>query len=984
MKAKTFSCALLMSLLPLAVQAQTGQVTGVVTSTIGQPLAGVQVGVVGSQLRTVTAADGRYSLANVPIGPRAIQASSIGYASSEQVVNVTAGSAVTANFQLEDRAIALKEIVVVGYGTQRREQVTGAVASVTSDEFVQGPARDAAALIAGKVAGLQISQPSGNPRAGTQIRLRGTTTLNSSSSPLVMIDGVPGELETVPAQDIETISVLKDGSAAAIYGSRATNGVILITTKKHAGGAPTLRYDGYISQSMLYRTPDFLTAADYRRLKAEGRPFEDLGFNTNWQDVVLREPFSQRHNLSISGGALNTNYTAALDFDGTEGIFNRSDNQEVTARANIRHTMFNGKLEAEGTFLNRTETAYDGTGFNGIWRQTLIRNPTDRVTDDNGKWIETAGYMYTNPAQSIAESNGEIEERVQRLHARFTLRPIQQLSISLLAGTTRGSALRGSATTFLHSSNTQSASGGTASRSIDSERDRIAELTGTFAETWRNHNFTLLGGYGYQDETDEGFSASNSRFTTDQFDWNQLQSGTGVRDGVTGPPSSSKSDSKLINMFGRLNYDYAGKYLLMMSVNREGSSRFGAGNKWGIFPGVSAGWRISEESFMDRFSFIDDLRLRAGWGITGIAPGSPYQSLNTYTYSNADRMLANGTWVQGFRPSRNANPNLKWEEKTELNFGANFALFNSRLNGAIDVYQRETNDMLFNASVPAPPYQFSTITANVAKMKNNGYEVELGYDIVNRPGFRWTTNANWSHNTNKLVSLSDEVFRAQDCFNQGGTGEPIQQSTHRTCVGDPVGNFFGWESVDIADDGKWLVRAEGDSLTSAFRAGDRRILGNGIPKENFGWNNEVQFRNFDLNVNMRGAAGFQILNFMRMYYENPTVSQYNMLKSAFHKVYGKRELANSLVYVSYYVEDGDYIKLDNATLGYTVPRGSLGRLSSALSGVRFYLSGRNLLTLTGYKGLDPEVPTSGLAPGIDDRDTYPTIRTFTFGATFTF
>ena len=983
MKAKIFSCALLMSLLPLAVQAQTGQVTGVVTSTAGQPLAGVQVGVVGSQLRTVTAADGRYSLANVPIGPRAIQASSIGYASSEQVVNVSAGSAVTANFQLEDRAIALKEIVVVGYGTQRREQVTGAVASVTSDDFVAGPARDAAALIAGKVAGLQISQTSGNPRGESQIRLRGTTTLNSSSSPLVMIDGVPGELETVPAQDIESISVLKDGSAAAIYGSRATNGVILITTKKHAGGAPTLRYDGYLSQSKLYRTPDFLTAADFRRLAAEGRPFTDLGNNTNWQDVVLREPFSQRHNLSISGGALNTNYTAALDFDNAEGIFNRSDNQELTARANIRHSMFNGKLEAEGTFLNRTETAYAGTGFNGIWRQALIRNPTDKVKTDDGKWQETAGYMYTNPAQSIAESNGEVEERVQRLHARFTLRPIQQLSISLLAGSTRSSTLVGSATTFLHPSNTQSASGGTASRSLDSGRDRIAELTGTFAESFRNHNITLLGGYGYQDEMDEGFNASNSRFTTDQFDWNALQSGTGVRDGVTGPPSSSKSDSKLINMFGRLNYDYANKYLLMVSVNREGSSKFGAGNKWGIFPGVSAGWRISEESFMNRFSFIDDLRLRAGWGITGIAPGGSYQSLNTYSYTT-DRMLYNGTWVQGYRPTRNANPNLKWEEKTELNFGVNFALFNSKLNGVIDVYERETNDMLYGASVPVPPYQFGSITANVAKMKNNGVEVELGYDIVNRPGFRWTTNANWSKNTNKLVSLSDEVFQAADCFNTGGTGEPIQQSTHRTCVGDPVGNFFGWESVDIADDGKWLVRAQGDSLTSAFRAGDRRVLGNGIPKQNFGWNNEIQVRNFDLSVNMRGAADFQILNFMRMYYENPTVTQYNMLKSAFHKVYGKRELANSLVYVSYYVEDGDYIKLDNATLGYTVPRGSLGRLSSALSGVRFYVSGRNLATFTGYKGLDPEVDTSGLTPGTDNRDTYPTIRTFTFGATFTF
>jgi hypothetical protein len=276
-------------------------------------------------------------------------------------------------------------------------------------------------------------------------------------------------------------------------------------------------------------------------------------------------------------------------------------------------------------------------------------------------------------------------------------------------------------------------------------------------------------------------------------------------------------------------------------------------------------------------------------------------------------------------------------------------------------------------------------------MRNNGIEAELSYDVFNRPGFRWTTSANWSHNSNELVSLSDETFRADDCFQPGGpngghTGEPIQQFTHQVCIGEPIGNFYGWQSVDVAEDGTWIVLDSAGAPIS-FRdqtAADRRVLGNGLPKQFFAWNNYAQIGSFDLSVNMRGAANFQILNFMRMYYENPRIVQYNMLRSALDPVYGKRLLDNDLAYVSYYIEDGDYVKLDNITLGYTLGEGMLGRIGSALAGARVYVSGRNLLTITGYQGMDPEVSTSGLAPGNDSRDQYPTTRTFTAGVTFRF
>jgi TonB-linked SusC/RagA family outer membrane protein len=585
---KTFCSTLLLSLFaPLALHAQgTGQITGLVRAESGEPVPGAQVTVVGTQLRAITAANGRYTIADVPRGAQRVRVSVLGYATMEVPVTVDGPSVL--DIQIVSEAIALREVVVVGYGTQRRETVTGAVASVTAADFVKGPARDAASLIAGKLPGLAVTQPSGNPTSGAQIQLRGRTTIQGPTNPLILIDGVPGGLQTVAPEDIEAISVLKDGSASAIYGTRASNGVILITTKRHAGGAPTLRYDGYIGQSTIYNSPQFLTAADYRQQIAAGtRPATgdagDFGFNTDWLNAVLREPASYRHSFSLSGGALNTNYTASLNLENEQGIFNRSDNKELTARASIRHQMFNGKLEAEGNFLSRTQNYFSGPDFNYAWRQALIRNPTDRVQNDAGVWQERTGYFYVNPVVLIDEQNGQVENRNTRLHGMLTFRPTDNWRISLLGGTEKSSGLSGTATTFLHSSNTQGNSGGTASRGTSSGEDRIAELTSTFTNSFGDHSVTLLGGYSYQDFVDESFNAGNSKFPTDLFGWDQLQRGSALGEG-TASISSNKSGSKLIGFFSRLNYDWKGKYLLMGSVRYEGNSKFGADHKWGCSP----------------------------------------------------------------------------------------------------------------------------------------------------------------------------------------------------------------------------------------------------------------------------------------------------------------------------------------------------------------------------------------------------------------
>ena len=988
MRSRIIGCALLLGfLLPGIGRAQApGRIAGAVTSDDGRPVPNAQVSVQGTRFGARSDSSGHYRIVGVPAGQYSVRATSLGHGASMLNVTVTAGAEATVDFKLPVVAAQLEQVVVTGYGEQRRGEITSAVANVTSDQFVQGPARDAGSIIAGKVPGLAITTPSGDPRSGTQISLRGVTTISGSTNPLILIDGIPGNLNTVAAPDIDAVSVLKDGSAAAIYGSRASNGVILITTKRHAGNKPSLRYDGYLSQQAIYNRPDFLTAADYRRLKADGKDFQDLGSSTDWQKSILRSPMSQRHNVSIDGGDLSTNYTGSLTYDQAQGIFLRSDNQEVTARANIRHTMFNGKLGVNAHFVNSTQDYFTGPDYNWAWRQALIRNPTDQVKTADGYWQERGTYMYQNPVGLIDEQNGQYEGRDVRLNGTVTAQPFESLKLALTGGTTRFSSLSGTATTFKHVNTTLNGQNGTASRNSSSNVDRILEGTGTYSHAFGSNDVTLLGGYSYQDFVNEGFFASNFEFPTDLFGYDALQSGAALSEGKSSL-SSSKSGYKIIGFFSRLNYDWRNRYLLMGSMRYEGNSRFGADHKWGVFPAVSAAWRISDERFMHRFSFLNDLKLRAGYGVTGIAPTSSYLSLTSYRYGA--KFLYNGNWVQGLAPARNPNPDLRWEEKHEVNTGVDFSAIDSRLTGSLDVYRRETKNLLYNYSVPVPPYLFNNMLANVGSMRNSGVELELGYDVIRGRNFRWNTNANWSKNDNLLLTLSNQTFQpSSDCFTTGYTGEPIQTSTHQVCVGKPIGNFFGWKSVDIDDKGEWIVLDKDNKPIPIRQAkpGDRQILGNGIPKQYAAWNNSLRFHDFDLDVNMRGAFKFQILNFQRMYYENPKITQYNMLRSAFDNAYGKHQVNYDLAYVSYYIENGDYWKLDNATFGYTIPERYLGRLATSVSNARIYFSGRNLLTITGYKGMDPEVSTStgNLDPGNDNRDQYPTTRMFTFGMSISF
>jgi TonB-linked SusC/RagA family outer membrane protein len=973
----------------LTATAQQREITGTVTGTDGVPVAGATVMIENTFTGVSSDAEGNFSIVVSP-SDRYLLVSFIGM--KQKRVEITSASFY--EVELEFDVLGLEEVVVVGYGTQKKGDVTSSIASVKSENFVKGSVVDAAQLIQGKVAGLAVVMPNGDPTAGTQIMLRGTSSLKGGSSPLVLIDGVPGSLSTVAPEDIESIDVLKDGSAAAIYGTRGTNGVVIITTKRSQYEAqPTIEYSGYVSISNIAnnRKADFMNADDLREKWAEGYSFnganlQDFGEDTDWLGEITRTGVTQSHNISVRGGSSNSNYVASLNYKDIQGTFIGTNNNTVTGRIDLNHMMYDGKIKVNlSTIMSeqKYDAKGDGYGFNSIaYRYALIRNPTEPVYGTDGaKWFERNIYVYDNPVGYIEETIGQNLYRNIRLSASLTYSPMPGLDIKGMFTKRGNSEIRGYYQTKDHVSTTKLGRNGYASRGSNDYVSNLGELTATYQKSFGDHRINALAGYSYEDEVSEGFWMQNWDFPTDAFTYNNMGTGFALTRGEA-PHSSSKSSEKLIGFFTRVSYSYADKYMAMVSMRREGSSKFGEDNKWGNFPGISLGWNIDRENFMENVTFIDLLKLRAGFGITGINILGPYQSLSSLDYSSSNAMLYNGTWVYGLTPVRNPNPNLKWEKKEEYNLGLDWSVTGGRVGGSFDFYTRLTKDMLWDYSVPVPPYLYGTMTANVGEIKNTGFEALVNVIPVQTPGFSWNADFTYSTNSNELVSLNNDQFQTtNDFFYTGHTGEPIQTTTHRVDIGGPIGNFWGLKVVDIDNDGIWIVETPEGELISALDASDadKQVLGNGLPKHYLSWSNTINFKGFDLNVNMRGAFGFQILNFQRMYYENPTIN-YNVLNSAFDLVYDKAVLQDVQRFVSYYVEDGDYWKIDNVTLGYTF---DMGRVTS-IKNLRVYFSGMNLAVLTGYKGMDPEVNMRGLSPGMDSRDKYPTVTSYTFGVNMTF
>jgi len=977
---------LLLTLLSFSLTALAQQkVTGKVKDSSGEPVIGASVVVKGNNtMGTITDFDGNFML-DVP-AKSVLVISYIGYVTQEVP---TAGKN-SLEIVLKEDTKTLDEVVVIGYGTQRKGDVTSSVASVKADNFVKGAVKDVGQLIQGKVAGLAITNPNGDPTGSTQIRLRGTNTIGgANTAPLVLIDGIPGELGTVAPEDVESVDVLKDGSAAAIYGTRGTNGVILITTKQAKGvDINQVEYNGYVSTSLIAKKLDMLNADEFRTLY----PDQDHGADTDWIDEISRTPVSHVHNLSLMGGNSKTNYIANLNYASRQGVMKKSDFESFQGRIEVTHRMFDDKLKLKfGLFgkKNQMESTTSGGSFRGwVYGQATRRNPTDPVRNEDGTWNENVSkFEYENPLALLYEAEGNVKKTQLRYNGNIVYNPIKDLTLSAVFSYIRDNMNRGYGETLNHISALRDGLAGWSSVGAYTKMEKLMELTAQYNKEIGAHKFSVLGGYSYNETDFEELWIDNYGFQDDYFGgWHNIGIGSALKDGKANI-GSKKTPTNLIGFFGRATYSFKNRYLLMGALRYEGASQlWGTDNAWGLFPSISVGWRITEEAFMKNQKIFDDLKLRVGYGVTGSQPKDPFLGVAMLKYGSY--AFVNGNWVQTIVPASNPNPDLKWEEKKETNIGLDFVSWGGRLSGSIDYYNRDVDGLIYEYGVPTPPNLYNKTMANGGTMRNRGVEVLVTVVPVQNKDFEWSTTGTFSLNSNKLISLSGSIFKSDyDYFNTGTVEYSGQVAdSHRVQVGESIGNFYGFKVVDVDSEGRWIYEDRNGELVNykdfTHAPEDKHVIGNGLPKWYAGWNNTLRYKNFDLNVTMRGAFGFQIINGGRMNYENVKNSRFeNRLKSVNDLVFGKHTLSPEVEpeFNSYYVEDGDYWKIDNITLGY-----SFGQVGKYIKSLRIYGSVLNALTITGYKGIDPEVSTDGLTPGYDTRDRYPSVRSFTFGVNVKF
>ena len=977
---------LLLTLLSFSLTALAQQkVTGKVKDSSGEPVIGASVVVKGNNtMGTITDFDGNFML-DVP-AKSVLVISYIGYVTQE--VPTTGKNSL--EIGLKEDTKTLDEVVVIGYGTQRKGDVTSSVASVKADNFVKGAVKDVGQLIQGKVAGLAITNPNGDPTGSTQIRLRGTNTIGgANTAPLVLIDGIPGELGTVAPEDVESVDVLKDGSAAAIYGTRGTNGVILITTKQAKGvDINQVEYNGYVSTSLIAKKLDMLNADEFRTLY----PDQDHGADTDWIDEISRTPVSHVHNLSLMGGNSKTNYIANLNYASRQGIMKKSDFESFQGRIEVTHRMFDDKLKLKfGLFgkKNQMESTTNGGSFRGwVYGQATRRNPTDPVRNEDGTWNENVSkFEYENPLALLYEAEGNVKKTQLRYNGNIVYNPIKDLTLSAVFSYIRDNMNRGYGETLNHISALRDGLAGWSSVGAYTKMEKLMELTAQYNKEIGAHKFSVLGGYSYNETDFEELWIDNYGFQDDYFGgWHNIGIGSALKDGKANI-GSKKTPTNLIGFFGRATYSFKNRYLLMGALRYEGASQlWGTDNAWGLFPSISVGWRITEEAFMKNQKIFDDLKLRVGYGVTGSQPKDPFLGVAMLKYGSY--AFVNGNWVQTIVPASNPNPDLKWEEKKETNIGLDFVSWGGRLSGSIDYYNRDVDGLIYEYGVPTPPNLYNKTMANGGTMRNRGVEVLVTVVPVQNKDFEWSTTGTFSLNSNKLISLSGSIFKSDyDYFNTGTVEYSGQVAdSHRVQVGESIGNFYGFKVVDVDSEGRWIYEDRNGELVNykdfTHAPEDKHVIGNGLPKWYAGWNNTLRYKNFDLNVTMRGAFGFQIINGGRMNYENVKNSRFeNRLKSVNDLVFGKHTLSPEVEpeFNSYYVEDGDYWKIDNITLGY-----SFGQVGKYIKSLRIYGSVLNALTITGYKGIDPEVSTDGLTPGYDTRDRYPSVRSFTFGVNVKF
>jgi iron complex outermembrane receptor protein len=980
--------------------AQSQLITGTVKDSSGRPMAGVSVSVKGKNLVTISKSNGKFDIP-AQTGEKLVFS---GISLEDQEVMI--GSSTNIEVTMHTSAQMMSDVVIVGYGKASRKSLTSAITTIKPEELNRGAIADVGQLLQGKVPGLNITT-SGDPNRPAAVVLRGTSTINSPGGPFYVIDGVPGvDIALIAPADIASMDILKDAAATAIYGNRASNGVIIVTTRRSKKGQATVSYDGYVGIEKVSRRLDMMDAGQLRDFLSKNgsafTPADDQGANTDWQKETQRsEAVSTSHNIYLGGGSDHGTYSASLNYLSKPGILQNSNLKRIIARLSVEQMFLNDKVKLGLNVTNSNNDVDDIPYRNTVLLQSATYLPVSPVKNANGTYFENfTKTAYYNPVAMMnhSQSNNKINYLMANMTAQAKLPfgftydvNLAYLNNSNLYGSYldkyftsnyNGMYDNPDPTTYGHGLQSFGTNG-QANRQAYRNTSKILETYVTWDKVIGKHNINAVLGYSWQEnENGDGFQVTTYNFPVDNIGYQNLSLSNSyaysTKIGLGADFIYGKT--RLISDFGRLKYTFNDKYILQASIRRDGSSVFGANKEWGYFPSVAVGWRVSEESFMKQQDIFSDLKLRASYGITGNAFGvGPYAaqfiigSQGTYYY-NGSNLSALGATIA-------ANPDLQWEEVATTNAGLDFTILKGKLGGSVDVYKKKTTKMIFDYNVDPLLVPAGKIKANGGSLENKGIELALTANIVSNSTFSWTSNLNLAHNDNKITSMRNPLFAGGDSLATGfpeGAGQS-GSSLELLKEGHPVGQFFSLEYADKNSAGvSQFVAKDGKTLTTApLRGTDYHYLGNAQPKLLLGWSNTFKYTDWDLRVAIRGVFGNKIFNATRADLFRPNTAQYtNILVDAAGETTAD---VNSYRYSSRFIESGNYIRFDNATLGY-----NLKNVGNYVKSIRLYVTGNNLFVITKFKGIDPEVNQGGSVPGIDYNNFYPKTRTFLFGANVSF
>ena len=974
---------------------QALEITGVVFDENDNTIPGVSIVEKGTANGTVTDIDGKFII-GVKGRSSTLIFSFVGYKKQEIVLNDQT------NYQvhLVTSNINLDEVVAIGYGKLTRKDVTSSITTVNAKDLNVGVYTDPSQLLQGKVPGLTITQTS-DPNGKSSITLRGASTLRTGEAqePYYVIDGIPGmSLSLIAPEDIESIDVLRDASATAIYGSKAANGVIIVTTKKGSkNGQTNVSYSSYVAVDNVLKNLDMMTASELSTYAASNNVSlpNNEGASTDWQKEVQRTGFSHNHNVSINGGDQKTNYSTSINYMNKQGVIKNTDVDRLIARSFLQTTTLDDHLTLSfginGSITNNQNVSMGDQGTSVLDAMNYY-SPLVPTKNADGSWYQSSGISQNyNPLSILNEDQYNTESK--------RLQGVAKVSLKIIDGLVYNLGLSYQNEQYIYSNYNTSASqifesqNGQASRTAVENKKKVMETYLNYDKVFNDvHKLGLMAGYSWeQNDNNDGFGLTVYNFYNDALKYYNLGYANSMD--ISGINSGNTlSTLRMISFYGRVNYSYNSKYLFQSTLRRDGSSAFGRNNRWAIFPSASFSWRLNEEGFIKDMNVFDDLKFRIGYGVSGNSLGfDAFTAIQTYgasgwfTYTDAN---GNTSQYRTLAATSNANPDLKWERTGMLNLGIDFGFFKNRLTGTLEYYDKQTTDLIYSYAVSTNRYPFGSMLANVGDISNKGIELSLNVIPVKTENLQWETTVNLSHNKNEVKSLSNQTYSV-DYINVGNPdiGGYSTANVQRIMEGEAIGTFYTWEWAGYNENGVsqfYVHDPETGERTGEFTTSpqetDRTKVGSAQPKLTYGWNNTLTYKKWSLNAFLQGVTGNKIMNSTR--------AQYNYIAMVSTGKNVLREVATNQKYTDVnaqapsdrYLENGSYLRLSTLSLSY-----NFGKFGNYINGLKVYATCNNLFTITNYKGLDPEVSLGGLTPGIDSRETYyPRTRTFMLGLNINF